>query len=47
MKLAILALLVAAAVATPDCYDGTVSRKVDGYMDILPSLMYFGQVDYM
>ncbi len=46
-KLAILSLFVAAALATPDCYDESVSRKVPGYMDVLPSLLYYGQVDYM
>lgn len=46
-QLAILALLVASAFATPDCYDDTVSRIVPGYMDVLPTLMYYGQVDYM
>ena len=46
-KLSILALLVVSALATPDCYDESVSRRVPGYMDVLPSLMYYGQVDYM
>jgi hypothetical protein len=44
----ILALLFASQViATPDCYDYSVTRKRTDYMEFLPLVMFYNKVDWM
>jgi hypothetical protein len=43
MKLIILALaLLSTVLATPDCYDYSVTTLRDDYFEILPKLLFYG-----
>ncbi len=42
-----IALLSSIAIATPDCYDFSVTEKREDYMDMLPKLLFYGQVDWL
>lgn len=46
-KLAILAALASLALATPDCYDFSVTTMNTTYMEVLPEMLYFGHTDWM
>lgn len=48
MKLLVLALLAATTVwATPDCYDFSVTTLSTSYFEVLPTLLYYGKVDWL
>ena len=48
MKLLVLALILATTVlATPDCYDYSVTTLRTDYFEVLPLLLYYGKVDWM
>ncbi len=52
MKSSLAALFLIAALssvtnATPDCYDFSVTEKREDYMDMLPKLLFYGQVDWL
>jgi hypothetical protein len=46
-KLLLLAGLFYLALATPDCYDFSVTELRDDYIEVLPLLIYYGQVDWL
>ena len=45
--LTILSLLILSVVATPDCYDFSVTSKKTDYLEVLPSLLFYRQVDWL
>jgi hypothetical protein len=52
MKSSLTALLLLAALssvtyATPDCYDFSVTEIRNDYIDMLPKLLFYGQVDWL
>ena len=40
-------LLILRVTATPDCYDFSVSNLRDDYFEVLPKLLFYGQVDWL
>jgi hypothetical protein len=40
-------LLLSLVSATPDCYDFSVTEKREDYMEFLPNMLYYGQVDWL
>ena len=45
--IALLAIaFVSQTLATPDCYDFSVTEKVDNF-EFLPKILYYGQVDWL
>jgi hypothetical protein len=48
MKLIILVLaLLSTVLATPDCYDYSVTTLRDDYFEVLPKLLFYGQTDWL
>lgn len=48
MKAILLAAIWAySALATPDCYDFTVTKLNRKYMEVVPLFLYYNQVDWM
>jgi len=45
--LPILAALTSVALATPDCYDFSVTTLNSTYMEVLPTMLYYGHTDWM
>jgi hypothetical protein len=45
--LIIAVLLLSSVIATPDCYDYSVTAVAPNYMEILPMFLYFGQVNWL
>ena len=42
-----LGLLAYSALATPDCYDFTQTKRKTNYMEVLPLMMYYNKVDWL
>ena len=40
-------LLLSLVSATADCYDFSVTEKREDYMEFLPNMLYYGQVDWL
>ena len=47
VPLIIAAVLLSSVLATPDCYDFSVTQVKANYLEILPTLLYFNHVDWM
>ncbi len=45
--LIIAAVLLSSVLATPDCYDYSVTQIKPNYMEILPTILYFNKVDWL
>lgn len=41
------ALMVAVTLATPDCYDFSVTTLEENYFELLPKMLFYGNVDWM
>lgn len=44
---ALASLAISLVSGTPDCYDWSVTEKRDDYMEFLPNMLYYGQVDWI
>ena len=42
-----LALTTALVMATPDCYDKSVTALRQDYMDVLPQMLFYGKIDWL
>ena len=48
MKLILLSLaLLAGVLATPDCYDFSVTTRREDFFEPLPKLLFYGNVDWL
>ena len=47
MKAILLAILVYSALATPDCYDFSVTKLNRDYMEVVPLFLYYNSVDWL
>ena len=47
MKLLSFAFIAYSALATPDCYDFTVTKLKKDYMEIVPLMAYYNHVDWL
>lgn len=43
----LIAALSSVTLATPDCYDFSVTEKREDKMDLLPKLLFYGSVDWL
>ena len=46
-NLIIAAVLLSSVLATPDCYDFSVTQVKQNYLEILPTFLYFNHVDWL
>ena len=46
-SLLISALLLSLAAATPDCYDFSVTSPQSDYFELLPQMLFYGNIDWM
>ncbi|CDW71452.1 UNKNOWN [Stylonychia lemnae] len=47
MKAILIAIFSYSALATPDCYDFSVTKIIRDYMEIVPMFLYYNQVDWI
>ena len=45
--LILAAILASSVLATPDCYDFTVTQLRKDYTEILPLMVYYNHIDYL
>lgn len=45
--LALFSVLLALVSATPDCYDYSVTTLSEDYFEVLPKMLFYGNIDWM
>jgi hypothetical protein len=47
ITLALIIAVLGTVTATPDCYDFSVTEISDSYFELLPKMLFYGNVDWM